>query len=84
MGRQTLSANFIGKAQAPKVFHGTRLRGIGLRVECCAWLGVDQKAVDVSATQFVGEHQPKRSTTRNQNIGFNGVSHHFTTAIKLL
>ena len=63
------------KAQAPKVLHGSRLRGIGLRVEGSAGFGIDQKTAYISSPQLVGQHETKWSTTRNQNIGFNAFGH---------
>jgi hypothetical protein len=50
MGRQSLRANFLSKSETPKMLHGASLRGIGLWVEGGAGFGVDQKALDVSAS----------------------------------
>jgi len=68
IGRQTHAADFMGKAQAPEMLHGARLRGVGLRVEGGAGFGIDQQAAYIAPAQLDGQHQAARAAASDEDI----------------
>ncbi len=71
VGRQALGPHLLREAVAAEVLHRPRLRGIGLRIERGARLGIDEEGADAASPQFVREHQPARTAAGDEDVNFH-------------
>lgn len=60
VGRQVERADLVRETEPPAMFHGARLRGIGLRVERGGRLRIDEQAANAAAPELIGEHEAAR------------------------
>jgi hypothetical protein len=72
---QTLGADLICKTQSAEMLHGAGLCRIGLRIECCAWLGINDEAGYAAPAQLVGQHQSAGPCACDQDLGIDQSSH---------